>query len=73
MLARARLRAWESVVLAVSLILVIFTVACSPAASQAPSTRGPDSRWSAKPDAQGRYYAGNPTASLVVEEWSDFQ
>lgn len=31
------------------------------------------SLWSARPDTQGRYYAGNPSASLVVEEWSDFQ
>jgi hypothetical protein len=53
--------------------------ACTPTdASGSATNSNPDpsqkpNYWATRPDAQGHYYAGNPNAKLVIEEFSDFQ
>lgn len=57
--------------LATLLLLPILAVACSSAAATVTTSSG--SRWASQPDHNGRYYAGNASATLVIEEWSDVQ
>ncbi len=61
------------IALAASTILLFLATACVPAATSSPAPPTSASRWSMRPDAAGRHYAGNETAAVVVEEWSDFQ
>ncbi|MDA8187822.1 MAG: hypothetical protein M0T85_06750 [Dehalococcoidales bacterium] len=68
-------RRWIALVPFLALVLVL--ASCASTAKSPPpsptSAPAPVSSWSARPDAQGHYYAGNPTARVVIEEWSDYQ
>jgi hypothetical protein len=61
--------------LVASLAVIVLAIACSPQAGAPPSQTDTASAslWSEKPDATGHYYAGNPDAKLVIEEWGDLQ
>lgn len=61
----------KHVVLLVSVAIVLFLSAC--ASGSEPSSNSAASLWASRPDVNGRYYAGNPEAKLLVEEFSDFQ
>ncbi len=74
-MSKLHLSAKQLPFLVVALALAFLAIACAPQASSAPTPADPASaaRWAAKPDATGHYYAGNPNAKLVIEEWGDLQ
>ncbi len=68
----SRARVSGSLILLASLALLLLTTACAPGSAPAAAPTA-SSLWGEQPDAQGNYYAGNPQAKVVVEEWSDVQ